>query len=241
MQVLDFIESKINRLPVGYVFTYEDFDLPVDKVCALTKAFSRLVQDGKIRKLSPGRFYKPRHTDFGELKPEVYQVVKDLLEQNGKIIGYLTGYSTYNQLGLTTQFSSIIQIGTIEPKKSITRDIYKIRFIKQLNNITKENIPFLRILDAIRYIKEIPDTTVQDSCKTLIILIRKINKEERENIIRLAKKYNPAARALSGAMFELCFGWKIAEPLFKSLNPSSEYEFDISKDILPNKYKWKIR
>ncbi len=164
MKVPDIIENKINRLPVGYVFTYNDFDLPVNKIDALTKALSRFVQEGKIRKLSPGRFYKPHYTDFGELKPEVYQVVKDLLEQNGKIIGYLTGYSAYNQLGLTTQVSGIIQIGANEPKKSIIRGLYKIRFVKQANKITKKNVPFLRILDAIRNIKEIPNTTVQDSC-----------------------------------------------------------------------------
>ena len=241
MKVPDIIENKINRLPVGYVFTYDDFDLPVNKIDALTKALSRFVQEGKIRKLSPGRFYKPRFTDFGELKPEVYQVVKDLLEQNGKLIGYLTGYSAYNQLGLTTQVSGIIQIGANEPKKSILRGLYKIRFVKQANKITKKNIPFLRILDAIRNIKEIPNTTVQDSCNTLITLIKNIRKEERENIIHLAKKYNPATRALSGALFDLCFGSKIVEPLLKSLNSSSEYEFGISESILPNKLKWKIR
>lgn len=240
MKVSDIINSKIKRLPAGYVFTYEDFDLSVDKVDALTKALSRLVQEGKISKLSPGRFYKPKRTDFGELKPEVYQVVKDLLEQNGKITGYLTGYSAYNQFGLTTQVPGIIQIGTNEPKKSITRGMYKIRFIKQPNKISKEIIPLLRILDAIRNIKEIPDSTVQDSCKTLIAIIKKLKKEQRESIIRLAKRYNPATRALSGAIFELCFGSGVSEPLYKSLNPSSEYEFGISESILPNKLKWKI-
>jgi len=158
MKVPDIIDSKINRLPVGYVFTYEDFDLPVDKVDALTKALSRLVQEGKICKLSPGRFYKPRRTDFGELKPEVYQVVKDLLEQNGKILGYLTGYSAYNQLGLTTQVSGIIQIGANETKKGITRGMYKIRFIKQPNKIKYQNkiYPFCESLMQSETLKKFP-------------------------------------------------------------------------------------
>lgn len=241
MKVTDIIDNKINRLPIGYVFTYSDFNLPVDKIGALTKALSRMAQEGKIRKLSPGRFYKPRLTEFGELKPEVYQVVKDLLEQNGKILGYLTGYAAYTQLGLTTQISGIIQIGTNEPKKNTNRGMFKIRFIRQPNKITKENIPFLRMLDAIRNIKEIPGTTVQDSCKILIALIKKISIEERADFIRLAKKYNPAARALSGAMIDLCFGSELAEPLLKSLNPSSEYAFGIPDDMLPNKRKWNIR
>lgn len=37
MKTPDIIERKINRLPIGYVFTYEDFYLPVEKVNVLTK------------------------------------------------------------------------------------------------------------------------------------------------------------------------------------------------------------
>lgn len=240
MKATDIIIDKINRLPAGYIFTYDDFNLQVDMIDALTKALGRMVQDGRLRKLSPGRFYKPRFTDFGEVKPEIFQVVKDLLQQNGKIIGYLTGYSAYNQLGLTTQVSGIIQIGANEQKKGLSRGIFKIRFIKQPNKITKENIRLLRILDAISNIKEIPDTTVEQSCKTLSELIKKINTGDKETFIRLAKKYNPATRALSGAILENSFGAQDSEPLLKTLNPSSVYKFGISESTLPNKRKWNI-
>lgn len=240
MKATDIIIDKINRLPAGYIFTYDNFNLQVDKIDALTKALGRMVQDGRLRKLSPGRFYKPRFTDFGEVKPEIFQVVKDLLQQNGKIIGYLTGYSAYNQLGLTTQVSGIIQIGTNEQKKSLSRGIFKIRFIKQPNKITKDNIRLLRILDAISNIKEIPDTTVEQSCKTLSGLIKKTNTGDKETLIRLAKKYNPATRALSGAILENSFGAQDSEPLLKTLNPSSVYKFGISESTLPNKRKWNI-
>jgi len=225
---------------LGYVFTYEDFYSEVDKVDGLTKVLSRLVSDGKIRRLSPGRFYKPVLSEFGELKPETYQVVKDLLEQNDKIIGYLTGYSAYNKLGLTTQVSSIIQIGVNETKKGIKRGMYRIRFIKQQNKISKENIPQLRILDSVRNIKEIPDTTIDDSCKLLSELIKKMSESEQETLIRLAKKYNPATRALLGAIIEISIGTETAENIYKSLNPSSEYELKISEKVLPNKQKWNI-
>lgn len=240
MKVTDIIGDKINRLPSGYIFTYNDFYPEVGKVDALTKALSRMVMEGRIRKLSPGRFYKPRLSEFGELKPEIYQVVKDLLEQNGKVTGYITGYSVYNQLGLTTQVSSIIQIGVNEFKKGITRGMYKIRFVTQPNKITKENIPLLRILDAIRNIKEIPDAGVQQSCIILMSLIKGIRKSDRGTFLRLAVKYNPATRALAGAIFENCFGEKSADSLYLSLNPSSEYLFGIPDSIIPNKSKWNI-
>ena len=47
-------------------------------------------------------------------------VVKDLLEEDNRIIGYITGVSVYNKLGLTTQVSNTILIGTNiirKPKK----------------------------------------------------------------------------------------------------------------------------
>jgi hypothetical protein len=87
---------------------------------------NRLVISGKIVKLSKGKFYKPETTVFGILQPDQAQVVKDLLEKNGKITGYLTGYSIYNQLGLTTQVSNTIQIGKNEIRSSFKRGRYAI-------------------------------------------------------------------------------------------------------------------
>jgi len=165
MNVTDYIGSKIERLPKGYVFTYADFITEVNKKEAIIKALNRMVASGKIMKLAKGKYYKPETTPFVNLLPDQKQVVKDLLEENGKIIGYLTGYSIYNQLGLTTQVSSTIQIGRNQIRPNIKRERYTISFIKQKNIITKENIPLLQILDAIRNIKKIPDPSIELSCK----------------------------------------------------------------------------
>jgi len=73
----------------------------------------------------------------------------------GKITGYITGYSIYNQLGLTTQVGNTIQIGKNQVRPGFKRGRYTISFIRQKNTITKANIPLLQLLDAIRYIKKI--------------------------------------------------------------------------------------
>jgi len=56
MKIPDIITDKINRLPLGYIFTYDDLNIQVDKIDAFIKALSRMVEEGRIRKLSPGKF-----------------------------------------------------------------------------------------------------------------------------------------------------------------------------------------
>ena len=93
MKTTDYIAITIDRFPKGYVFTYADFTTAVNKKEAVIKALNRMVVSGKIAKLAKGKYYKPESTPFGNLEPNQYQVVKDLLEDDGKTIGYLTGYS----------------------------------------------------------------------------------------------------------------------------------------------------
>jgi hypothetical protein len=52
MKVSDIIVNKIDRLPNGYIFTYKDFLLSVENKEAAIKALNRLVEKGKISKIS---------------------------------------------------------------------------------------------------------------------------------------------------------------------------------------------
>ncbi|WP_313513718.1 DUF6088 family protein [Sphingobacterium sp.] len=178
MKVPDIVLNKVGRLPVGYVFTYKDFNVPVSNKETVIKALNRLVSKGRINKISKGKFYKPEKSVFGELLPAQTQVVKDLLEENGKIGGYLTGLSVFNTFGLTTKVSNTIQIGKNNVRPSFKREGHSIGFIKQLNLINRENIPYLQILDCIKLIKKIPDTNIGRSVTRFFqlfqILVRKI-------------------------------------------------------------------
>ncbi len=239
MKITDYIAYIIDRFPKGFVFTYADFNSEVSQKQALIKALNRMVISGKIAKLSKGKYYKPETTPFGDLLPNQKQVVKDLLEEKGKINGYLTGYSIYNQLGLTTQVSNTIQIGKNEIRPSFKRDRYTIDFIKQKNNITKDNIPLLQILDAIRYIKKIPDTTITNSCIRFIAILRQLKEKDLLLIMRLAHKYPPATRALLGAMLDELKSTK-TETLYNSLNPITKYKLAGAFSVLSTAEKWNI-
>ncbi len=239
MKTTEYIASIIDRLPKGYVFTYIDFTTAVNKKEAIIKALNRMVTSGKIAKLAKGKYYKPESTPFGNLQPNQAQVVKDLLEDEGKMLGYLTGYSIYNQLGLTTQVSNTIQIGKNQIRPSFKRERYTISFIRQKNTITKETIPLLQILDAIRYIKKIPDATVESSCKRLLSIIKKLSNQEKDTLVRLAFKYPPATRALVGALLDELQKSTLTESLYKTLNPITKYKL-AGATTLKTAEKWNI-
>ncbi len=237
VEILDIID----KFKEGYVFTYDELGFNPEKTNAVIIALNRFVKDGKLCKLSKGKYYKPKMTEFGEIKPDTYQVVKDLLQKDKKVIGYLTGFSVFNSLFLTTQVSNTIQIGCNNEKKAITRGIYKIRFIKQANKITEDNISLLQILDCIRLIKDIPDTDENQSCNRFITIIKELTPERINKLKKLVLKYNASTRALTGAIIDMIDNDNGTQTIFDSLNPATTYEFSISEQTLTTKDKWRIR
>lgn len=240
MKTTDFIAFTVDRFPKGYVFTYADFTTEVGRKEAVIKALNRMVASGKIAKLSKGRYYKPENTPFGILKPNQAQVVKDLLEDNGKVTGYLTGLSIYNKLGLTTQMSYTIQIGKNQIRPNFKRERYTIAFIKQKNTITKENIPALQLLDAIRYIKKIPDTSIEAACRRFLAIIKSLSETQTNTLARLALKYPPSTRALLGALLDQLPKGEVSRPLLVSLNPITKYKLPGAAKVLSTTEKWNI-
>lgn len=240
MKTTDYITFTLNRFSKGYVFTYADFTSEENKEQAVIKALNRMAASGKITKLAKGRYYKPENTPFGDLEPNQFQIVKDLLEDDGKTIGYLTGFSVYNQLGLTTQISNIIQIARNDIRPTLKRERYTIKFVKQKNTITKENIPFLQVLDAIRYIKKIPDSSLSSVCLRFITLLKSYSEKDLVALVRLSQKYPPASRALLGALLDDAGIYHFKEALQKNLNPITNYKLPGVQSVLKTAEKWNL-
>ena len=241
VNIIDIIKNTIDKFETGYIFTVSDFSMAVENPKSVSKTLNYFVATGYLRKLSKGRFYKPQISKFGELPPDTYQVVKDLIQKDGKLIGYITGYSAFNDFALTTQVSAILEIGMRKEKRAIVRGIYRIRFIRQENTITKENIPLLRLLDCFRFFKNIPDTTPDNACQRLMYLIGKLDEQEISRIKKLALKYTPQAIALLGAILEAIKPQEDTSLLFKKINPITVYKLGVSDKTLPTQKKWNIQ
>lgn len=231
-------KEMLNSIQEGRVFSIQDFDIPLEYQPALVKSISRLIADGVIQKVAKGKYYKPRQTIFGTLKPPIMEIVKDFLERNGKPTGYITGTAAFAKMGLTTQITSAITIGTKQYRRPLKRGEYTVSFILQPNEITAENIPLLCILDAIKLLRNIPAASPDESVQILGKLIGAQSEEERKRLTELAAGYTPYVRALLGAIFENIGAETYA--IRKTLNGTTKYKLPVSIQALPTKKDWNI-
>ena len=231
---------KISDLKEGEVFDYYAIVLEGASELQLATIFSRLVSQGKLERLGKGKYYKPRNTAFGPLRPPEEEIIKSLTYRKGKIIGYETGLTLYHRMGLTTQVSNTIIIATNTVNKPKTIRGFKIRYSRQRVAITKKNIPLLQLLDAFQDIKRIPDTTVDRTFNLLKKRILRLDEFNKKLLVDVAIQYNAATRALVGALFERYLPMINVDKLKGSLNALSKYNIDISPVLLPNKPNWNI-
>ena len=235
------IEQIVSKFPEDFVFTYRDLGLTAEDSANVIKKLNRLAESGVISKLSKGRYFKPKKSIFGALNPSVEEVVKDLLERNGNIIGYLTNYSVYSQLGLTSQIPNIIVIGSNTKRSKTRRGNTEIRFVLQRNEITKANIYLLQLLDVTKSIKSIPDSSIDKSCARLLVLLTELSERQTTTLIRLALLYPPRVIALLGAMLQQIGCKSDLNVLRNRLNPISSYNYGISQTVLLFSQQWKIK
>lgn len=232
------VKEKLSSTQAGVILTTGDFGVEMQYQRALSKALSRLVSTGKLQKIAKGKYYIPKNTIFGKLKPADSEIIKDLLEKNGKVVGYMTGTAAFAAMGLTTQISSSVLIGTNTYRRPITRNGIRISFLLQPNDITSDNIKLLRILDALRLIKEIPANSPDECTLNIRAAINLLTQKQQRELAELSLRYTPYVRALLGAIYE-SLGLD-TEIIRRTLNGATNYKLSISNEVLSNKKNWNI-
>lgn len=230
------IRQIIADFEPGKVFRVEDLGLLRTELQAAVVTLGRLVRSGEIQRLSPGCFYKPKLTAFGVVGPSLEERFKDLLYEKGRPVAYLTGLYAFNLLGLTTQQPTVLEIGTHFPQRGRTRGIYTVRFVLQRNPITAENIEQLRVLDSLKWIKKIPDTTVDRSYTLLRKRILDYTMKQQADLVELSLKYSPLTRALLGSMLT---NHELTDQLSQTLSPLTRFHLGFSSIKIAG--EWNIR
>jgi hypothetical protein len=241
MKVAEKISKQIQSITKDTTFGYEQLNINKAEYVTAAKALERLIKKGVIKKVSKGIFYKPKMTVFGELKPSDTEILRPYLFQGNKRIAYITGTYLYNQLGLTTQMAFRIKIASLSKRIYINTGAIKATPVKSYAEVTDENYELLGFLDAMKDLKIIPDSDTQSAVIILSSIIKNLNEEQTQEMIKYALRYPPRARALLGAILEHINRKKGIEKLKESLNPLTHFKIGLKRTSLKTALNWNIQ
>jgi hypothetical protein len=237
MSVAQVTRTYVDRIESGKLFTYADISSDNKKSVAIE--LSRLYKKGVIKKVSKGKFYKPKQQVFGEVAPSSSEKISSYIKfADG--VSYETGLNSFRQLGLTTQIANTTTIATNKPYRQIEIDNIKLKFVPKRVDVPREDVLLVQILDALKDIKKIPATTPQKAFVYLKSLIKKQDRKDQIKLAQYAIKYTPRTRALLGAILKELGLWQEAYLLKKTLNPLTTFKIGIDTKTLPPKKYWNI-
>lgn len=238
VSVAKITRDFVSKLEDGRLFTYDD--IPSANKSTVAIELSRLLKKGTIKKVSKGKFYKPKKRIFGEIGPSSNEKVTSLLKStDGR--SYETGFNGFRKLGLTTQVANEITIASNKQYKKVKLDNLNIKFVPKRIDAKDDEVYLVQILDALKDIKKIPATTPSEVIKYLKELIKKETIENQQKLTKFALKYTPRTRALLGAIFKDIGNKNSAYELKSTLNPLTSFKIDISDEVLKEKGYWNIK
>ena len=241
MKVTDKILAKINRIDTGDIFGYNTLGINSDEVLAASKALSRLVDKGVIKRARKGYYYKPKVSVFGEQKPREDVLLSLYLFEKNKQVAYVTGTRLYNRLGLTTQVPNSVRIASLDRQVKGKVGNTIVKPAKSYVKVTADNIKYLEILDVIKDLNAIPDLEKNDGIVYLKNVLQGFDNTEMKKLVTYGAAYPPKVRALLGALLEaLRIDFSTYNVLKKSMNPSSSFEYGINSQLLSTVNSWNI-
>jgi len=138
----------------------------------------RLVKKGELARVKKGVYGKVRETPFGKLNPRPDEIMTSILLRNGdKIIGYITGPTLLNAIGLSTQMPADRHIATNRYRYRLPEDT-RIRVYKPILVVNDDNAPYLQALEAIMAIEKYSvDTERPDEALRAMLRDRNLDNE----------------------------------------------------------------
>jgi hypothetical protein len=177
-------------------------------------------------------------TPFGEIGPSSKDKIDSFIDTSK--LSYTTGLDSFRQLGLTTQIPNIITIASDKPAQRVKVDNVNIKFVKSRVSVPKKYSFLLQILDALKDIKSIPDTSPSEALLRLKSIISNLDIDKQKKLATFVKKYTPRTKALLGAILKDLGLWEEAYNIKKQLNQLTKYKLGIKDGILKNKKEWGI-
>ena len=155
-----FILRYIEQIPPGIpILTeeivdllIEEFHIDEDRAKKIVNTNLNRLKGNVIASFKKGIYYKPKITAFGKAPLNPSQVTtKMFLKDKEEIIGYETGASLIQRLGLTTQIPKYRYIATNKftgNGKKVVEDL-KLVIRKPRVRVTKDNVLYLQLIDVL--------------------------------------------------------------------------------------------
>ena len=241
MSVAAAVNRTIDRVPTGRIFGYEIFPQYREAPSAVVRAVNRGVENRRLKRVSKGRFYKPRKGALGDVPVGDEERLRDALYRNGRRAGYITGPALYNRLGLTTQMPKTIAIAVNRATQIRDFGTMRVKLLARRAPISDSTVPLLEILDILRDARKVPDADVGRVIQTMTRRLTELTPAKRKRLQRLALDYyNSGTRALLGMLLTRC--QKDVLPALKaSLNPTTRFDLGIDPEDWPESQAWNIR
>ncbi len=125
---------------------------------ALRQYFKRMVQSGDIIRFDTGVYYLPKASCIlkkSYLDP-MKVIIRKYIKNAGETYGYFSGATFANQIGLTTQMPTVLEIVTSREStkgRIVTVGSQKVRLKRPSIEITSENAGLLQLLDIVSQAK----------------------------------------------------------------------------------------
>ena len=148
---------------------------------------ARLEKEGQIVRLTKGIYCRKVKTAFGYYTPDKETLFcKQLLRNENEVIGYETGLSALNRIGLVSQMPKKRCIATNLHMNRIPKGM-QIEIRKPPIIVNADNFRYLQILDAIREL----DMAPVDTARPVDVVRATVQKFalETDQLILMARKY----------------------------------------------------
>lgn len=166
MQFFDYLLQRFgkNEPIMSSEIEFEDYSKPW-----IYKQLNTLVSQGKLIRFEKGIYYIPTQTVFGKslLNPRKVIEKKYIFGSDGRV-GYYSGITFQNRLGLTSQVPNMIEIYT-NNETSKVRDVFvgsqKVLLRRARTRITDSNVAVLSFLELMN---DVTPAFLDDERKELI-------------------------------------------------------------------------
>ncbi len=240
MSIARAVQESVGKIPAGRIFSYRELPDYLKSPGAVIKAVNRMVSDGKIERFSKGNFYVPKKGLLGRRRPSDGEIIRSTIYKDGRLRGYITGLSLYNRLGLTTQVPRTITIAFRGGRQQKEFGTIRINTVVSRKPIEEKNIRLMQYLDALKDIKNIPDSDINLSLKIIRRYISELSRREQSLLASLAENYYPPQVRVLVCLLFSNLQLPIPDSLTLSLNPLTVYRLNLARSQWPMAKEWNI-